>query len=75
MPQQQCPWQGKMKKARRSCDEIGKQRHARMRRKKTGILWVERRMERFLYAGHINFRVFNKRMVSVHEDGGGGDAK
>ena len=42
-----------------------------MRRKKLGIVGIECRIQKLLYTRHVDFSVFDERMVSVDQNGDG----
>ena len=58
-----------MRNLYRRSDEIREQSHMRVRLEKARIVRIECRVQDFLYAWHVDFGVFDRGMISMHQHG------
>src|ERR1700758_259636 len=73
LPEQTRNTQAEVRDAHRSCNQVGKNCHLRMREEEGRVRGIESGIERLLYAGQIDLGVFDKRMIAMNEDRGGSE--
>ncbi len=73
VPEEDRPIQRQMGDAHRGGNDVGKQRHARVRHEVLVVEGIERGMEMLDDAGEIELGVFNAGVVAMHEHGADAD--
>src|SRR5216684_2551117 len=68
MPCKQCHADRQVRKADRSCNQLRKKRHSRMRRKKFRVVRKKRGMKEFQYSRSVNLRVLDGGVITMNAD-------